>query len=423
MKHNINILYVEDEPNVREMLGRFISRFCENLYLAENGEEGLSLFLEHNVDIVISDIKMPKMNGIDMVEKIKEHNPKQLVIFTTAHIDSEYLFKAIELQVDGYISKPVDLDKLKIQIDKAIIELEAKEALQRLKESEERSRIILETSQLGVFIYKEKFVYVNENFVKMVGYSKEELYKMDAWSLMVETEREYVQSIMLRRLQGEKFPLSYKNAQLIHKDGSVHTHRISTETIEYEGSPAGLGTIMDITDILEMQEKLENLATRDTLTGIYNRYSLSEKIDEELRRMKRYKGSFSLMMFDIDFFKRVNDTYGHDIGDSVLQEFSSIVMNSIRDTDIFGRWGGEEFLLLAPNEKLEGAQRLAEKIRKNIEAHSFKGAGEITVSIGFSICDSYSEKEKLLKTIDNALYKAKEKGRNCVVYHQCNCAE
>jgi diguanylate cyclase (GGDEF)-like protein/PAS domain S-box-containing protein len=546
MKHNINILYVEDEANVREMLGRFISRFCENLYLAKDGEEGLALFLENRVDIVISDIKMPKMNGLDMIKEIKEHNPKQLVIFTTAHIDSEYLFNAIELQVDGYIPKPVDLDKLKIQIDKCIVEIEANEALVKLKESEERSQVILETSQLGVFIYKEKFIYVNDIFAKMTGYSKEEIYAMDAWGLMADSHREFVHKVILRRLQGEKFPLSYNDAQLVHKDGSVHTHRVSTETIDYEGSPAGLGTTLDITNILKMQgrlkqlaqameqmdemvritdkegyityanealtqhtgykkselvgnknsilksgkhdndfyktlydtldlaqtfkavfinakkdgslyyedqvitpivseekdeieyfvstskdvtehikmqEKLKVLATIDALTGIYNRYSLNEKIDDEIRRIKRYGGSFALMMFDIDFFKKVNDTYGHDTGDYVLQQFSKIVTESIRDTDIFGRWGGEEFILLAPNEDLEGASRLAEKIRYNIENYLFEKVKKISVSIGFSICNGYSEKEKLLKKVDEALYEAKESGRNRVVYHECKCRE
>ena len=95
MKHNISILYVEDENSVREMLSRFISRFCETIYLAEDGAKGLEIYKENEVDIVISDIKMPNMNGIDMVAAMKEINPKQLVIFTTAHIDSEYLFKAI----------------------------------------------------------------------------------------------------------------------------------------------------------------------------------------------------------------------------------------------------------------------------------------------------------------------------------------
>ena len=129
------------------------------------------------------------------------------------------------------------------------------------------------------------------------------------------------------------------------------------------------------------------------------------------------------MMFDIDFFKRVNDTYGHDMGDYVLEEFSRVVTANIRDTDIFGRWGGEEFLLLAPNETYDGALILAEKIRKSVELHNFERVGQITISIGFTICDDHADKEKLLKRVDEALYEAKERGRNRVVYYECNCAQ
>jgi len=129
------------------------------------------------------------------------------------------------------------------------------------------------------------------------------------------------------------------------------------------------------------------------------------------------------MMFDIDFFKKVNDTYGHDVGDEVLKKFSSIVSQSIRDTDTFGRWGGEEFLFIAPNENLEGAMFLAEKIRQNVANFNFETPQQITISIGLTICDGDAEKEKLLKNVDEALYEAKTQGRNRVIYRECDCCE
>jgi diguanylate cyclase (GGDEF)-like protein/PAS domain S-box-containing protein len=536
MKDNVSILYVEDENNVREMLGHFISRFCKNLYVAQDGEEGLELYMKHEIDIVISDIKMPKMNGIDMVAEMKKINPKQLVIFTTAHIDSEYLFKAIELQVDGYISKPVDLDKLKIQIDKCHIELAATDAIKKLRESEERFRVILDTAQLGIFIYKEKFIYVNDFLCDMLGYTREELYKMDAWAFICEEERETVKEVILRRLSGEKFPNTYSEAHVIAKDGSSKVHRVTTATIEYEGGYAGLGTSLDLTDILatktrlqflaqameqmdEMvritdkdgfiiyandaltkhtgyrkteligskniifksgqQEKsfvkklyenimnkkvfngvfinktkhgkiyyeeqtitpilddydeikyfvstsqditqrialeaqLKKLATIDALTNIYNRYKINEEIEEEFVRVNRYDEPFSLVMFDIDFFKKVNDTYGHDAGDEVLRTLSRIIKENIRETDKFGRWGGEEFMLLAPYCEKEEACRLAEKLRSSVEAYKFEDMGTITVSIGVSTYQEKDTKETILKRVDTALYEAKESGRNRV---------
>ena len=538
MKNKISILYVEDENNVREMLGHFLRRFCKNLYVAQDGAEGLELYKQHKIDIVISDIKMPKMNGIDMVDEMKQINPKQLVIFTTAHIDHEYLFKAIELQVDGYISKPVDLDKLKVQIDKCIRELEIEVAAQKLKESEERFRVILETAQLGIFIYKEKFVYVNDRFCEMVGYTREELLNMDAWALVEVSQQEKIKKILIRRLRGEKFPLEYKEVSIVRKGDEHRVHRVITETIEYEGDFAGLGTTLDITEILtaqerlqflaqaieqmdemvritnsngiityvnsalvkhtgyrkneilgstnsifksgkqpkesikemydailnkqiftgvfinkkkdgslyyeeetitpilddndeikhfvstskditqrvELEEELQKLATVDALTGVCNRYKINEEIDNEFIRASRYGSDFALLMFDIDHFKQVNDTYGHDVGDEVLKTLSALISQTIRETDKFGRWGGEEFMLLVPHANKEEALALAEKLRATIEAHSFEHINDITVSIGVTIYHKEDTKDIMIKRVDSALYEAKDCGRNCVKF-------
>ena len=109
---DIIILYVEDEPGIREGLSRFINRFAKELFIASDGKEGLELYKEHKPDLVISDIKMPNMTGIDMVKAIKKIDKEQNIIFTTAHSDSEFFLQAIDMQVDGYILKPVDLDLL-----------------------------------------------------------------------------------------------------------------------------------------------------------------------------------------------------------------------------------------------------------------------------------------------------------------------
>ena len=164
-----------------------------------------------------------------------------------------------------------------------------------------------------------------------------------------------------------------------------------------------------------MQKQLETLASIDSLTAISNRYSINLVIDEEIKRVQRYKGSFALIMFDIDFFKKVNDTYGHDVGDSVLKELSNIISQNIRDTDKFGRWGGEEFMLVLPNEEISNAIEFTNKLRIKVEKHPFKIAGKITVSIGLAIYNGLSDKGSFLKQVDEALYRAKENGRNCVV--------
>ena len=119
-KDDITILYVEDEPGIRDSLKGFLNYFCDKLYVASDGVEGLELYKKHNPDIVISDIKMPNMNGIEMAKAIKKEDERQHVIFTTAHSESDYFMEAINLQVDGYILKPIDLDKLEQKIQHTI---------------------------------------------------------------------------------------------------------------------------------------------------------------------------------------------------------------------------------------------------------------------------------------------------------------
>lgn len=124
-----DILYVEDEPEVREGYAKALSRYAKHLYVAQNGEEGLELFEKYKPDIVISDIRMPKLGGIEMAKKIKEQKPGTAVIFTSAHNESKYLFDALDIQADGYLLKPVTKNKLKEKIASLskIIYLEKKE--------------------------------------------------------------------------------------------------------------------------------------------------------------------------------------------------------------------------------------------------------------------------------------------------------
>jgi diguanylate cyclase (GGDEF)-like protein len=166
-----------------------------------------------------------------------------------------------------------------------------------------------------------------------------------------------------------------------------------------------------------MEERLRELSVTDVLTGIYNRYKFSQEINKEISRTKRYNLPLGLIMFDIDHFKQINDTYGHQTGDEVLKELCSLVKEIIRETDIFARWGGEEFMILCPHTNNQKIMVFAERIRKKIEEHKFSYGVKITISLGVSM---YSNKEKddkeLLKRTDTALYKAKHKGRNCVEF-------
>ncbi len=174
------------------------------------------------------------------------------------------------------------------------------------------------------------------------------------------------------------------------------------------------GLIEDITERKLAEEELKRLATTDKLTGAYNRTKFQEIIDREIERVKRHNQPLSMIIFDIDHFKAVNDSYGHSVGDYVLKTIADIVRENIRKIDYFVRWGGEEFMIISSETNLDDAYALAERIREIIENYTFEEAGKITVSFGVTEFKENDTENSLVKRADDAMYSAKRKGRNLV---------
>ena len=189
-----------------------------------------------------------------------------------------------------------------------------------------------------------------------------------------------------------------------------------------EGNIAGAIVVnQDITERRRQEEELKRVhsllelqATTDTLTGIFNRLKFNELLDIEIRGAMRYRHPLSLIMFDIDHFKSINDSYGHLVGDAVLKEITSLVKDNIRNVDIFARWGGEEFVILSPNSTLRAVSQVAEKLRQLIEASSFSSPCRVTVSFGLAQFQEDEVANNFIKRADSALYRAKSFGRNRV---------
>lgn len=160
--------------------------------------------------------------------------------------------------------------------------------------------------------------------------------------------------------------------------------------------------------------RLRLMAMKDRLTGIWNRVRLEEAAQQEIARLERYGHPVSLIMMDLDHFKRINDQFGHGMGDQVLKEFCAVVQRCIRTTDVLGRWGGEEFVLLLPNNGFFNSAQLAERIRAAIEQHEFPGELRVTASLGLAVCQSTDTWNSWLERADQALYQAKSTGRNRV---------
>tara|TARA_Y100001936_G_C16066013_1_gene667315 strand:+ start:534 stop:1859 length:1326 start_codon:yes stop_codon:yes gene_type:complete len=174
-----------------------------------------------------------------------------------------------------------------------------------------------------------------------------------------------------------------------------------------------------LSGLAAMQEKLriiiaelDQLASTDKLTGAWNRRRFEDTVEFEIDRLRRYGQRLSLMILDIDHFKKINDLYGHSIGDRVLIDLSSAILSTLRATDSLTRWGGEEFIILCPNTTAETVLKLAERVREKISSVKFEEVGSITLSFGVAECDPNETKEEWLQRADKALYLAKSAGRD-----------
>lgn len=165
-------------------------------------------------------------------------------------------------------------------------------------------------------------------------------------------------------------------------------------------------------------EELERLASHDKLTGLYNRRKLDEMLAQEVLRAERYGRPLSLILIDIDHFKKVNDTYGHPVGDAVLAESASRLTRTLRTSDIAGRWGGEEFLVICPETAGDTAVVLAERLRSAYCERTFETAGALSASFGVASHRHGLSTEEVLRHADQALYRAKRAGRNRVVQEE-----
>ncbi len=173
--------------------------------------------------------------------------------------------------------------------------------------------------------------------------------------------------------------------------------------------------LSEINSLLEKKTKrYEKMASTDQLTGLYNRYKFTELFNSEYHTMEQRDNNMSIMMIDIDFFKSVNDKYGHNVGDKVLLQTSNILLKHFRNVDVISRWGGEEFVVLLPTASLENSEKLANKIRENISSYDMNNGLKITASFGITEVKIGDCLEVAVQRADDALYEAKNSGRNCV---------
>ncbi len=280
---------------------------------------------------------------------------------------------------------------------------------EKLKEKEKFQIHLIESIPNPLYIIDKdgNFIRINKAFEDFFCVKEEDL-------LNGIIENETVERI--RRVAIEFFEKNTK-AQDIKirecKTGESYIEMYQSIFTDTKGKPAGvIGVIFDITTKKKEENKLKQISIRDELTGLYNRRYFNEILKKEAQRAFRYKEPLSMIMYDIDHFKRVNDTYGHMVGDEVLKKLSEIIKSNVRNSDYIFRTGGEEFTILLPGTDLEKAYKVAEKLRKRIENEIFDKVGKITISLGVAQYSENESTDNFIRRTDKALYFSKENGRN-----------
>ena len=288
-----------------------------------------------------------------------------------------------------------------------------------LKEREEVLRLITSAAQDAIVMVDNdgKVTFWNKAAETVFGYSAEEMMGKDPQdSIVPQRYHEQYQAGFRQFLFSGESSLVNKTTEVeaLHKGAIPFFAELSLSAVQIRGKWQGIGIVRDITDRKQAEETLRQLASTDSLTGIANRREFDAALQAEMSRTERYRQPFSVLLLDIDHFKQVNDTFGHQTGDVVLRGLARLVAGRIRAQDMFARWGGEEFVILVPNCNAVEARMFAEKLRLAVEQHDFPGVGQVTCSIGLAEYHPGESINNFIERVDECLYRAKDNGRNRV---------
>ncbi len=427
----IKVLYVEDEIDIQKITSDVLQSVCKEIICANNGVEALELFDSHgDFDIIVTDINMPKMDGITLIKKIREKDSTFPITITTAHTEVHFLQDAIDLGVNGYTLKPIDLKKLMKTVAKAAegrvlrkqLEKFNDKLIQKVKEQTFELNSILDAQDSLIAVSDGNGIHtINRRFLDFLGLSSLEEMKEKVGSIcnifIKEDGYYYTDSLddmccvsSINLTTNTDMFVKMKSAQ-----GIVSVFKLNISIYEYNGRHFIL-SLSDITTLKLQSDLLQYKANHDVLTNLYNRQYFNDFLKAEINRVIRYDHPFTLAMFDIDHFKNINDSYGHDIGDEVLKNMADLVKNNSRDTDIVARWGGEEFMILLAETSIDDAFAKIEQLRILIRETnlSSKLKDPVTVSFGITQFVSNDTLSEILKRVDIALYQAKNSGRDQV---------
>ncbi len=416
-KNEIRVLAIEDNQDDADLISALLSKEKEPPFLlfhARRLAEALAYLARHYVHVVLLDLGLPDSLGISAVQDIKKIAPHVPIIVLTGLNDEETAKKALQAEVQDYLHKgEIDRNLLVRSIRYAI---ERKRTIEALRMSEARFRQLSESGILGIAYYDAdgRITDANESFLSMVGYERRDVetgavrwgqLTPPAW---IERTRQADEEF---RASGRITPYE---KEFFRRDGKTFWGLFGCARVD--GLAQAISFIVDITARKKLEEEITHLAHHDVLTGLPNRRLLRDFFRVELLKARREQTKLALLFMDLDRFKEINDTLGHEAGDEMLKAVAGRLKSCARESDIVARIGGDEFnILLSDVARPDDITGFAQKVIASM-GEPFQIAGreiDITTSIGISMFpDDSVEVEELFRFADIALYNAKEGGRN-----------
>ncbi len=470
MNKKKKILIIDDERFFREILKDALGQRFE-IVEGKDGEEAISLATSVAPDLIIMDVEMPFKDGISTC-KVLKNNPRTrkipIILFTSRSNKGEMVL-GLKAGADDYITKPVYIPEIIARVDAHLrskifySELEYKDLHFLLRLTERISairnpmrilRLIVETISEVIDVARCSILSVNDQGELIVKASSDLAYgdelKLDLNKYPeVQRSLESKQAVVVNDVKNDPLLETVRESTenfafnsivvipVIKKESVIGTFFLRTASPIVGGitervynlcqlianiSANALENAVLFESMQTAQEYFEEMAIRDGLTGLYNHCHFYDRIEEEFSRATRYATPLSLVFFDIDDFKRVNDIYGHVHGDHVLKNIGQLMRRIARESDIPARYGGEEFAIILPNTTREGALDVASRLHTAIQQHVFESlkGEQITISSGVSTFSDGNMQSfnQLIQAADEAMYRAKAQGKNQILEAQ-----